>query len=459
MLTIAAATLLLQLATPPPVSAPPVSAPPPSAPPPSAPPPSAPSSPPRAGRVVTLDQALRAAEARQPTLRRAAVAVELAQARADEARAPLLPQATASTGYTRQTANTFARPGVASVAQRSASFDTYGTFNFGLTVSQTIWDFGQSYERFRAARATIDVQREAEENARVQAILAVRAAYFGARAQKALASVAREGLANQDRHLGQIQGFVEVGTRPAIDLAQARTDRANAELQLITAENGYEVAKAQLAQAMGVMDGAPFDVADEAAPVVEGEDGPTDALVARALAARPELKGLVKQEQAQELTIRSTKGGYGPTLAAQTGATLAGTDLTALAPNWNAGVTLTWPVFQGLATVSQVREAEATLRDVKLQREGLALQVRLDVEQARLAVRASKASIRAAGDALLNARERLRLAEGRYQAGAGNVIELGDAQTAATQAGAQVVKAEYDLAAARAQLLAALGAR
>jgi hypothetical protein len=44
-----------------------------------------------------------------------------------------------------------------------------------------------------------------------------------------------------------------------------------------------------------------------------------------------------------------------------------------------------------------------------------------------------------------------RLAEGRYVAGAGSIIELADAQLSATRAAAQKVGAEYDLSNARAQ--------
>ncbi|MGZ3425302.1 MAG: TolC family protein, partial [Polyangia bacterium] len=51
----------------------------------------------------------------------------------------------------------------------------------------------------------------------------------------------------------------------------------------------------------------------------------------------------------------------------------------------------------------------------------------------------------------------LRLAEGRYQAGVGSIIELGDAQVAATTAAAQKVQADYNVSTARAQLLNALG--
>jgi outer membrane protein len=63
----------------------------------------------------------------------------------------------------------------------------------------------------------------------------------------------------------------------------------------------------------------------------------------------------------------------------------------------------------------------------------------------------------AVDDALVSAREQLRLAEQRYATGVGNIIELVDAQVAYTSAAAQVVQARYGLATARAQLLAALG--
>ncbi|HEX2660527.1 MAG TPA: TolC family protein, partial [Polyangia bacterium] len=84
-------------------------------------------------------------------------------------------------------------------------------------------------------------------------------------------------------------------------------------------------------------------------------------------------------------------------------------------------------------------------------------QIRLEIEQARLGIRAAQALGAASEDALVNARDRLRLAEGRYQAGVGNIIELGDAQLAQTAAAAQRVQADYQLFTARAQLLKALG--
>ncbi|HZX64004.1 MAG TPA: TolC family protein, partial [Myxococcales bacterium] len=126
---------------------------------------------------------------------------------------------------------------------------------------------------------------------------------------------------------------------------------------------------------------------------------------------------------------------------------------------WNAtlGLTLSWQLFQGGETRAQVHEAEAVAGQLSAQLDLQRLQVRLDVEQALLAIRAAKSVLEAQRETVLNARDRLRLAEGRYETGVGNAIELGDAQVALTTAEAQTVQADDRLSTARAQLLRALG--
>jgi outer membrane protein len=432
--------------------------------PPSTPPLAAPSpaaTPPPSGRVLTLARALELAEKAQPSIRQAHAATSASSARVEQARAGYLPQVTATAGYQRTTGNFAPRPGAtpATVQTPSPSFTTYNYFNFGLTASQLLYDFGQTNGRWRAAEASAEQTRQAERTTENQVRLQVEAAYYTARAEQALVSVARETLANQERHLAQIRGFVRAGTRPEIDEAQARTDVANARVGLIATENALAVAKTQLHQAMGVTGGLDFDVADEPARPVDGEEGDVEALVARAIAARPELATISWQREAQQRQIRAIEGAYGPALAASTSATAAGTEMGSLGPNWNIGVTLTWPLLQGGLTRGQVREAEAGLATIEAQADAVRLSVRTEVEQARLSVRSAKATIEAATDALAAARERLRLAEGRYATGVGSVIELGDAQLAAAAASAQLVQGELSLATARAQLATALGRR
>jgi outer membrane protein len=414
-----------------------------------------------APRVLTLAQVERAAVEQQPQVLVARAATSIAQAQAEEARSPLLPQVTASAAYTRQTGNFVPRPGGLPTSQTQTpawSLSTsYDYWNFGLSATQLLYDFGQTIQKYRAAEASVEAQQVAERTARLTVVLGVRKAYFNARASKELVDVAHQTLDDQKKHLMQVQGFVQVGTQPEVALAQQKAAVANAQVQLITAQNNYETAKAQLNQAAGLTGGTEYDVGNEELPVVEDEDQPLETLAAKALVTRPEMAVLVRQREAQQATLSGVKGGYGPILSANASATEQGTALDGLVPNWAAGLAVTWPLFQGGLTRGQVRQAEAGLQSVDAQRQLEELQIRLDVDSARLAVRAAKATISAADDALASAREQLHLAEQRYVTGVGSIIELFDAQVAFSGAAVQAVQARYGLSSARAQLLAALG--
>ena len=413
------------------------------------------------GRVLTLDQALQTARKNQPQIWQAQANRDASAARADELRAPLLPQLNLTAGYQRSTANFVARPGSVPssvmTGGQSTSLDTYNYWSSGLTLSQYIWDFGQTTGRWHAAQAGTESLEATAHAVEQQVVASVRTAYFTARAQQSLIAVAKENLTNLDRHLKQIEGFVTAGTRPKIDLAQARADRANGLVQLISAQSNYGVAKAQLNQAVGETGNTDYDVQDETLPPVPGEDGNLAELLNDALQTRPELLAQARQIRGFQFTESAAKGAYGPTLGASMNFTEAGIDLSGLTWNWAAGVSLNWGLFQGLLTRSQIKEAHANVNLAKAQSAAVTNQVRFEVEQAQLQVRAAKATLEAVGEALFNSQERLRLAEGRYQAGVGSIIELGDAQVATSTAAAQRVQAEYNVATARAALLKALG--
>ena len=194
----------------------------------------------------------------------------------------------------------------------------------------------------------------------------------------------------------------------------------------------------------------------ELAPV-QGEDGPLDKLVDQAYAARPESAAFEAQLQAEDFTLRSIRGAYWPSFGASASGTLTGPALQNLEPNLIGQLTMSWNLFQGGLTRAQVQEAESNRVIIEAQRDAFHLQVRFAVEQAQLAVHAAKEALTAADEALDAAKAQLTLAEGRYQAGVGNIIELSDAQATLTSSAAQRVSAVYSVATARAQLMAALG--
>jgi outer membrane protein len=408
--------------------------------------------------VLTLEEAQRVALERQPQLRAARGSTQAAEGRVEQSRSGLLPQLSATADYQRATTNFLFRPGGIARPGQETSWSSVNFFDSSVILSQLVWDFGQTSNRWRSTQASARAAADQERSTGLQITLQVRVAFFNAVAFKELLAVARETLTNQRNHLVQIQGFVQEGTRPPIDLSQARADFANAQVQVINAANAYQRSKVLLNQAMGVEGSSEYEVANEALSPQSGEDGEVDPLLAIALAARPEIASATEQVKAQQLLLKSARGAYGPSISV--GASLVQTTETGSNYiGWNAaaGVTFTWNLFQGGLTKGTIHEAEGNLGVAAAQLDVLRQQVRVDVEQAVLAIRAAKAALSSSRDALVAARQRLSLAEGRYQNGSGSVIELGDAQIAAANAAAQLVQTDFQLATARAQLLWALG--
>lgn len=390
--------------------------------------------------ALTLSQALDQAMANQPQLRQAGASLSAAKAREQAAQAPMLPQFSLSSGY-----------------QLGTSGSSGGGFNVGANVSQLVYDFGQASSRAAAAGAQTAAQAQSAENVRQQVALNVRTAFFSAQASKVLVSVAREALTNQQRHADQVQRMVEIGSRAPIDQALARKDLANTQVALIRAETDYGTARAQLNQAMGREGSLDFDVASASFPAVTGEQQPVDALLSEAMAHRPEVAALQEQERAQEASLKALRSANAPSVRASAGTSYGDSRSLASGPNLSGGLSLSWPLWSGGSTQAQVSEAEANLVGLQAQMDQERQQVRVEIEQARLAILAGQGAVKAAAESVRNAQMQLKLAEGRYEAGVGNILELSDAQLAVTTARSQQVQEEQRLAQARAKLLKALG--
>jgi outer membrane protein len=410
---------------------------------------------PGTSRPLHLAEAVRVSLERHPALAQARAQVHVAEAQANRALSPLLPQISAVASYQRL--GGAPRGGLTTVGQGNSASAGYDYFNAGLTLDQLIFDFDQTRGRWRAAEVALDARRASERDERLNLVFGVKSAYFQAFAQRTLVDVAHETLENRERHVLETQGFVEVGTRAPIDLVQAEADRESDRLALVTAENGYALGKAQLVAAIGLEQPADFDVVGDAEPAVPGEDEGARELFAQALAARPDVQAALKAVDSDQLVLSAAKGGYGPTLSASASAGEAGGALDALRFTWSVGGTLAWQIFEGGATRANVAEASANADVSRAQLAALRQQVLLTLEQGRLGVRAAKQSLQNADRLVALSRERLSLAEGQYQTGVGTMLALSDAQVALSVALGQRVQATYDVSIARAQLRRALG--
>lgn len=394
--------------------------------------------------VKTLAECVEIALARHPSIGAANANVDAGRARVYQAGSGYLPQLSGAWSSDRRQSSFSSRTGGPSsvaggdVAEQATVFD----FHQGsVSLSQTIFDFGQSFAAIRAAQARRDSLVADADTTRTDIVLGVKQSYFGLLATRRLLVVADETVRNDQKQLDLARGRNEVGFAPRLDVTRSEVQLASAELDRLSARNAVAVAEVTLANALGIDGPLPFDIEDVLDSPGVSLDEPT--ALARAYEQRPELRSLLAEQRATQQDVNQRWRELLPTLRAD--ATYGGSGSESpLGESWRVGATVDVPIFDGGLTLARVGESKANLHSLRFEEQRLRQQITLEVRRALLDVaRAAEAIVvseRAAGQA----RENLELAEGRYQTGVGNVIELVDAQTARTSAEADRVRALYD---------------
>ena len=183
-----------------------------------------------------------------------------------------------------------------------------------------------------------------------------------------------------------------------------------------------------------------------------------DFLAEEALRLAPEIQSLDAAIAAQERLLASTRQAfYLPTVALQgnvstnvlrEGAGVAGPPgLTANAVTdypWNAGLSVTLPLFQGASRFARRERTSAVLTQLQIQRELAAQRIEQNVRIQLLFARASLAIVNENETAAETARRSLELVTEAYGQGLASVVDLLEAQTSALLSERGVTNAIYD---------------
>jgi outer membrane protein TolC len=115
------------------------------------------------------------------------------------------------------------------------------------------------------------------------------------------------------------------------------------------------------------------------------------------------------------------------------------------ADSWTFGIYATWDVFSGLEDVGALRQARARSRAAAHLADFAQRQAGLELDQARREVGAAAERLGVAADAVVSARESLRIVDEMYREGLASMVDLLDVQAMATQTEGDLVQARHDL--------------
>ncbi|MBI5444721.1 MAG: TolC family protein [Deltaproteobacteria bacterium] len=394
---------------------------------------------------LTLDEALATALEHHPLAAEAQENVNAAEARIGQARAGYFPQVS----------------GTADGANARSYFPTLGdtkradVYTVALSVKQTLWDFGRTAGGTEAARANRSAAAETLTLTRQDLAFRVKAAYYLLLGTEKEVAATEATLKVRDDLYRQAQAFFEQGVRSKVDVAKAEANLFSAKTSLLQAQNNRDLARVELANAMGLpsLDGrglAGVSVQPAAAPGLA-------ELQQQAYANRGELKRLDAFRAAGEGNLKTVRSEFLPTISASASYGHAGDALLPDRNVWSVGANLTVPIFSGFSTVMKERESRASLRALAAEVQNERLVVAKDVEAAWLASREASARIASTGKEVDAAKETQTLALERYREGVGSLIEVTDAQAQALSADTANIRAMFDYLLALARLDRAAG--
>ncbi len=399
------------------------------------------------GSQLTLQKAVELALRYHPARLAAQSEAGAARERIAQARSYMLPQVYGGAEYLRGTNNgigdTAYLPflGVARLPStgNTSSLETFNNYLMSVSAFQYLFDFGRARGMIDQRRAEADIERARQQFVELDLVFQVTKSYDDLLAAHGTVKVYETAVAQRKEHLHEAEVKSQAGLKPEIDVYTAKAELARAEMNLVDARNTVATGKVALDNAMGLGPSvAEYTLSETLTyqPITE----PVDKFLDMAFALRPDLKILQDEARAAGAQIQQFRSDYLPTLGGTAGYNVRGQDLPA-ANNFDVGVLITWPIFNGFLTEHQIGEMKMHQEAIGHSIEDMRQRIYLQVKSGYLDWQASLDRIHRAEQTVAASRVELDLAQKRYETGLGNIIELTDAQRRFTQDEADLVNA------------------
>jgi outer membrane protein len=368
-----------------------------------------------------------------------------------QAIAQWLPQISANAAAARERAGFDSGPALGSQAADCAISSTastqrcYGTAHtLGLNLSQTLWSF-QSFSQLKEANFQVAAAEANFQGAQQNLLLRVAQAYFGilsAADQLATNVAEREAFSTL---LNQAKSREQTGVGPRSDVDQAQAFYDATEQPVIDARNALDDANLALTQIIGqhVEGVAPLR---EDIPLLSPDPATADEWVTSGRLDNFDVRTAQLNMEAASRDISVQRGRGLPTISL-TGSGSKITQDEVLGGNQTLdtiGVSFNWPLFQGGAIASAVRQSRALFRESQANYEAAKRTTETLTRAAFRGIVSGVQRIGAARRAVDSGERAVEAMRRNVEFGTGNEFELLNAQNNYYAARRAFAQARYD---------------
>jgi outer membrane protein TolC len=323
-----------------------------------------------------------------------------------------------------------------------------------VTLDYLIFDFGKRGAKVDAATAEKLAAGANFVQTNQQVAFAVASAYYKLLTQQERLEAAQQTLKTAQTTQDAAEAQLLNGRSTLPDVLNARAETSQAVFDRESADGDEKISRVTLTEAVGV-EPSPDIIIDgeKTAPLPDALTMPIDALIARAMADRPDLMAQVAEIRAADDAIRSAKSEYLPKIslsanAAQTSVwptTDYGQLGNASVPTWSAALAVEWRLFDGGARKNEVAKAKSQKRGAQDELREKQDQTTREVWTAYIGFRTALRKQQAAVALLDSANASYSASLEAYKFGVKNLIDVVTAER-------QLAQARYSSVSARSQL-------
>ncbi|MFQ5604955.1 MAG: TolC family protein, partial [bacterium] len=343
----------------------------------------------------------------------------------------------------------------------SPSRSFYG-HSLTLRYSQTLYDFGRSWNAIKQAKASFNASTSSLTAARQNVYATVKERYFQLLKAIKLEQEYQLAMERGKEQLERTKSMYEIGSVAQIDVYRSEVTLGNDQVNLINQQNTVQIARWNLNVAMGRDPETPLEIME----VDANSDLPNFTLEeAMAIAEKnnPDLKRYEYDMRSAELGQKIAKNNFWPSIGISASYTRRNEKLNRVYGQFDQnfslslGAQLDLNIFNGLTDVADLDRQRSNYAIAQESWLDTKRQTHLKVKQAYLNLKAWDQISKINETNLRAAEEEYRLAQERYRVGAGTQLEVTEAQVSLTRARVVLVRTKYDAMIAQAQLEAAMG--
>jgi outer membrane protein TolC len=284
----------------------------------------------------------------------------------------------------------------------------------------------------------LDIAELVEQETRQDLILEVKTAYFEVLQQEKLEEVAQQAVTQLQAQSKVSRNFYEVGMVPKNDFLQAEVELANAQQELVVAQNNVQLSKSRFNTVLRRPVDAPFTVEDVL--TYEVFTRTYEACVETAMEHRTEMKVADLEVQTAEKGVKLTKSDYYPSIDLMANYYRRGEDFAfdggdgiLKEDEWDVLAVASWTFFEWGKTRYGAQEKVRRANQARLQRTSVEDNIRQQVKAAYLTVKAAENAVTTVEKAVEQAKENYRMNEERYKEQVSTSTDMLIAQTLLTQ--------------------------